>query len=65
MQGLDKLARLEYTDDDIKEIDQKPSGGLSFLMLFQTMLTLGYDDLNDIYRNHVVTAPEDIKESMR
>lgn len=64
VQGLDKLARLEYTDDDIKEIDQKPSGGLSFLMLFQSMMTLSYDDLNDIYRNHVVTAPEDIKDSM-
>ncbi|KAH9366387.1 hypothetical protein HPB48_018148 [Haemaphysalis longicornis] len=63
--GLEKLARLEYTDEDIKEIDQKESGGLSFLMLFQMFATMNYDEINDAYRTHVANAPDDIKDSIR
>ncbi|XP_037527417.1 vitellogenin-6 [Rhipicephalus sanguineus] len=65
VQGLQKLAHIEYTDEDIKEIDNKESGSLLFMMLFHNLLTFSYDDINDVYQNHVLTAPEDIKESIR
>ncbi|KAL3194887.1 hypothetical protein MRX96_045799 [Rhipicephalus microplus] len=65
VQGLQKLAQLEYTDEDIKEVDNKESGSLLFLMLFHNFLTFSYEDINDVYQNHVLTAPEDVKESMR
>ncbi|KAH7971477.1 hypothetical protein HPB49_024500 [Dermacentor silvarum] len=65
VEGLRKLAHIEYGDEDIKEIDNKESGSLIFLMLFHNFLTFSYDDINDVYRNHVMTAPEDLKDSLR
>nr|WEY02608.1 vitellin-c [Haemaphysalis flava] len=65
IQGLDKLAQLEYTDEDIKEIDNKESGGLLFILLSQTLMTYNYEQLNDVYHNHVANAAEDMKKSMR
>ncbi|XP_077550151.1 vitellogenin-6-like [Haemaphysalis longicornis] len=65
VQSLEELARLEYTTEDTKEIDQKKSGSLQFLVLYRSFLSLNYDDINDIYRNHVVNAPDDVKDSLR
>lgn len=65
IQGLDKLAHLEYTDEDIKEIDNKESGGMNFILVSQSLMTLNYEDIHDIYNSHVANAPEDIKASMR
>ncbi|KAH6941088.1 hypothetical protein HPB50_013286 [Hyalomma asiaticum] len=65
VQGLQKLAHIEYTDEDIKEVDNKESGSLLFLMLFHNFLTFSYEDIHDVYQNHVLTAPEDSKEALR
>ncbi|KAK8760323.1 hypothetical protein V5799_028410 [Amblyomma americanum] len=62
--GLRRLAQLEYTDEGIKEIDIEGSGGKLFFFLFSSFSAFDYEHINDVYRNHVVTAPDDIKESI-
>ncbi|XP_037287769.2 vitellogenin-6 [Rhipicephalus microplus] len=62
-EGLHQLASLEYTDEDIKEIDQKPSGGQLFLTLFNSFMAFDYDEISWLYQNHVVSAPEEQKGS--
>ncbi|KAH7936098.1 hypothetical protein HPB52_018198 [Rhipicephalus sanguineus] len=63
--GLRSLARLEYTDEDIPNIDNEMSAGQLFHITFHSFSTFDYQEIDDIYRNHVLTAPEDIKDSMR
>lgn len=65
IQGLDKLAHLEYTDEDIKEIDNKESGGMLFILVAQSLMTMNYEEIHDVYTSHVASAPDDIKASMR
>ncbi|KAL3194889.1 hypothetical protein MRX96_045801 [Rhipicephalus microplus] len=62
-EGLHQLASLEYTDEDIKEIDRKPSGGQLFLTLFNSFMAFDYDEISWLYQNHVVSAPEEQKGS--
>nr|ABK40086.2 heme lipoprotein precursor [Amblyomma americanum] len=65
VQGLQKLAHLEFNEEDIKEVSQEKSGALLFLVLFNALLPFNYEEINDVYRNHVLTAPDDTKESIR
>ncbi|KAH7971372.1 hypothetical protein HPB49_022947 [Dermacentor silvarum] len=63
--SLQSLARLEYSDEDIRHIDNEISGGIFFLIGFHSFSSFNYEDIDDVYRNHVLTAPEEIKDSMR
>ncbi|XP_065290068.1 vitellogenin-6-like [Dermacentor albipictus] len=62
--SLQALARLEYTNEDIRDIDDEYSGALFFLIAFHSLSTFEYDEIDDVYRNHVLTASEN-KDSMR
>ncbi|XP_065290062.1 vitellogenin-6-like [Dermacentor albipictus] len=64
-EGLHKLAELEYTDDDIKEIDNKPSGSQLFMVLFNSFASFDYDEINEVYQNHVLSAPDELKDRVR
>lgn len=59
------LAKLEYSEQDYKGLDQKQSGGLQFLLLFYDMITFGYSDISEIYNQHVLNAPPEAKDSRR
>ncbi|KAH7971478.1 hypothetical protein HPB49_024501 [Dermacentor silvarum] len=61
-EGLHKLAELEYTDDDIKEIDNKASGSQLFILLFHSFASFDYDEIDEVYKNHVLSAPEELKD---
>ncbi|XP_077499484.1 vitellogenin-6-like isoform X1 [Amblyomma americanum] len=63
-EALKKLAQLEFTDDEIADIEHKPSGAQLFLTLVSSFSSFSYDDINDLYQHHVLTAPEEIKGSM-
>ncbi|KAH7935303.1 hypothetical protein HPB52_005728 [Rhipicephalus sanguineus] len=63
--GLRSLARLEYTDEDIRNIDNEINAGQLFHITFHSFSTFDYQEIDDVYRNHVLTAPEDIKDSIR
>ncbi|XP_050042241.1 vitellogenin-6-like [Dermacentor andersoni] len=63
-EGLHQLAELEYTDDDIKEIDNKASGSQLFLVLFRSFSGFDYDEVHAIYQNHVQAAPAEAKDSI-
>lgn len=63
-EGLHKLAQMEYTDDDIKEIDNKESASRLFLILFNSFSSFDYDEINYVYENHVLAAPEEQKDSV-
>ncbi|XP_075527955.1 vitellogenin-6-like [Dermacentor variabilis] len=63
-EGLNKLAELEYTDDDIKEIDNKASGSQLFITLFRSFSSFDYDEINDIYQHHVRSASEELQVSI-
>uniref|UniRef100_A0A023FYX2 Putative vitellogenin-2 n=1 Tax=Amblyomma parvum TaxID=251391 RepID=A0A023FYX2_AMBPA len=63
-EALKSLAELEFTDDDIADIEHKPSGAAKFLTLFNSFSSFSYDEISDVYQNYVLTAPENIKGSM-
>ncbi|KAH7935304.1 hypothetical protein HPB52_005729 [Rhipicephalus sanguineus] len=63
-EGLHQLAELDYTDEDIKEIDNKPGGSQLFLILFTSFASLDYDEISWVYQNHVVSAPEEKKDNI-
>ncbi|KAL3194893.1 hypothetical protein MRX96_045805 [Rhipicephalus microplus] len=63
-EGLHQLAELDYTDEDIKEIDNKPSGSQLFLILFNSFASLDYDEISWVYQNHVASAPEGKKDNI-
>lgn len=62
---LQELVLFEYSDEDIRDIDNKMSVGDLFLIGVHSFSSFDYEDIDDVYRNHVLTAPEDIKDSMR
>ncbi|KAH8035352.1 hypothetical protein HPB51_004593 [Rhipicephalus microplus] len=63
-EGLHQLAELDYTDEDIKEIDNKPSGSQLFLILFNSFASLDYDEISWVYQNHVASAPDGKKDNI-
>ncbi|KAH7971480.1 hypothetical protein HPB49_024503 [Dermacentor silvarum] len=63
-EGLHQLAQLEYTDDDIKEIDNKASGSQLFIALFRSFSSFDLDEIDATYHNHVLSAPEELKDSV-
>ncbi|KAM7286899.1 vitellogenin-6-like [Ixodes scapularis] len=56
--GLNHLAALEYEDDDVKDVHGKESGGLQFLVLFNALSTLHFEDVVQVYEQAVASAPE-------
>ncbi|KAH6941089.1 hypothetical protein HPB50_013287 [Hyalomma asiaticum] len=65
IEGLKRLAAIEYTDEDYKNMRDKPSASMLFLQLFSNMLTLTYDEISDIYNQHVLNAPNGAKPHIR
>ncbi|KAH7935306.1 hypothetical protein HPB52_005731 [Rhipicephalus sanguineus] len=54
----------KYTDDDIKEIDNKPRGSETFLTLYNSFASFDYDEISWVYETQVQAAPEENKESI-
>lgn len=65
IEGLKRLAAVEYSDEDYKNMRDKPSASMLFLQLFSNMLTLTYDEISDIYNQHVLNAPNGAKRHIR
>lgn len=65
MAGFKKLAAFHYDDDDIHDLEKKESGGLTFLVLFNSLLTLTYEDVSQVYDQHVANAPEAEKSDLQ
>uniref|UniRef100_A0A4D5RIF2 Putative vitellogenin-2 n=2 Tax=Ixodes scapularis TaxID=6945 RepID=A0A4D5RIF2_IXOSC len=63
--GMNSLAKLEFTEEDYKDIPAKESPGLQFLLLFLDIVTFTYDDLSEVYNQHVLNAPEDTRTNVR
>lgn len=65
IEGLKRLAAVEYSDEDFKNMRDRPSASMLFLQLFSNMLTLTYDEISDIYNQHVLNAPNGAKKHVR
>ncbi|XP_050042262.1 vitellogenin-6-like [Dermacentor andersoni] len=65
IEGLKRLAAIEYSEEDYKNMRDKPSGGMLFLQLFSNMLTLTYDEISEIYNQHILNAPNGAKKYIR
>ncbi|KAK8788260.1 hypothetical protein V5799_021965, partial [Amblyomma americanum] len=65
IEGLKKLAAIEYNDEDYKNMRDKPSASLMFLQLFLNFITFSYDEISEIYNQHVLNAPEGSKKHIK
>ncbi|CAN8004235.1 unnamed protein product, partial [Ixodes hexagonus] len=63
--GMNSLAQLEFTEEDYKNIPEKESPGLQFLLLFSDIVPLTYDEISEIYNQHVLNAPGETKANVR
>uniref|UniRef100_A0A6B0VFW3 Putative vitellogenin n=1 Tax=Ixodes ricinus TaxID=34613 RepID=A0A6B0VFW3_IXORI len=63
--GLNRLAALEFEDDDVKDVHSKESGGLQFLVLFNALSTLHFEDVVQVYEQAVANAPEASKSHVK
>ncbi|XP_075527958.1 vitellogenin-6-like [Dermacentor variabilis] len=62
--GLYRLAQLEYTDDDIKEVGDDKRGGPLFLRTLSSFASFDYDEINEVYQKYVLLTPEERKDSI-
>ncbi|KAG0413554.1 hypothetical protein HPB47_009287 [Ixodes persulcatus] len=65
VEGLNHLAAFEYDDSDIGSVDTKESGALRFFLLFSSMAFMRYEDIEQIYEQNVVNAPEPNRKNVR
>ncbi|XP_042145196.1 vitellogenin-1-like [Ixodes scapularis] len=65
VEGLNHLAAFGYDDSDIGSVDTKESGALRFLLLFRSMASMRYEDIEQVYEQNVVNAPEPNRQNVR
>ncbi|CAN7941194.1 unnamed protein product, partial [Ixodes pacificus] len=65
VEGLNHLAAFEYHDSDIGSVDTKESGALRFFLLFSSMAFMRYEDIEQVYEQNVVNAPEPNRKNVR
>lgn len=65
IEGLKKLAGIEYSEEDYQNMRDKPSASLLFVQLFSNFLTFSYDEISEIYNQHVLNAPEGSKRHIK